>query len=65
MMAQGVLGFQYEGDGSVSGMTSLAGLPVYLDLMRASGLADAIREHMRVAGKQGWLDVQMVLALGC
>jgi Transposase DDE domain group 1 len=63
MMAQGVLGFQYEGEGSASGMTSLAGLPVYLELVRASGLVDAIREHIGVAGKQGWLDVQMVLAL--
>src|SRR5437588_579223 len=63
MMAQGMLGFQYEDDGSAMGMTSLGGLPVYLDLMRASGLVDAIREHVHVAGKQGWLDVQMVLAL--
>src|SRR5712691_10579198 len=63
MMAQGVLGFQYEDDGSARGLTSLAGLPVYLDLVRAGGLAGAIREHVRVAGAQGWLDVQMVLAL--
>jgi hypothetical protein len=63
MMAQGVLRFQYEGEGSASGMTSLAGLPVYLELVRASGLVDAIRQHVRVAGEQGWLDAQMVLAL--
>jgi len=62
-MTQGVLGFQYEEDGSASGLTSVAGLPIYLDLVRASGLADAIRVHVRVAGEQGWLDVQMVLAL--
>src|SRR5713226_2803769 len=63
MMAQGVLDFHYEDDGSARGLTALAGLPVYLDLVRASGLADAIRDHVRVAGSQGWLDVQMVLAL--
>jgi hypothetical protein len=63
MMTEGVLGFQYEEDGSASGLTSVAGLPVYLDLVHASGLADAIRAHVRVAGTQGWLDVQMVLAL--
>src|SRR5216683_7985897 len=63
MMAQGVLDFHYEDDGSARGLTALAGLPVYLDLVRASGLADAIRDHVRVAGEQGWLDVQMVLAL--
>ena len=62
-MTQGVLGFQYAAEGSASGMTSLGGLPVYFDLVRASGLAAAIGEHVRVAGRQGWLDVQMVLAL--
>ena len=63
MMAQGVLGFQYEEDSSARGLTALGGLPVYLDLVRASGLADAIRRHVRVAGSRGWLDRQMVLAL--
>src|ERR1700733_2399828 len=63
MLAQGVLGFQYEAEGSSAGLTSLAGLPLYLDLVKASGLAAAIREQVRVAGTQGWLDLQMVLAL--
>ena len=62
-MAQGVLGFQYEADSSNTGMTSLAGLPLYLDLIHASGLGTAIREQVRVAGAQGWLDIQMVLAV--
>ena len=63
MVAQGVLGFQYESDSSHAGLTSLAGLPLYLDLIHASGLGTAIRPHMRVAGTQGWLDIQMVLAV--
>src|SRR5580698_441469 len=63
MVAQGVLGFQYESDSSGTGLTSLAGLPLYLDLIHASGLGAAIRQHVHVAGAQGWLDVQMVLAL--
>jgi hypothetical protein len=63
MVAQGVLGFQYESDSSNAGMTSLAGLPLYLDLIHASGLGKAIGQHMRVAGTQGWLDIQMVLAV--
>ena len=63
MLAQGVPGFQYEAEGSSAGLTSLAGLPLYLDLIQASGLAEAIRQHVRVAGAQGWLDIQMVLAL--
>jgi Transposase DDE domain group 1 len=63
MVAQGVLDFQYESDSSTTGLTSLAGLPVFLDLIRACGLDAAIRQHLRVAGVQGWLDVQMVLAV--
>jgi hypothetical protein len=63
MLAQGVLGFQYEEEGSSTGLTSLAGLPLYLDLVKASGLGAAIQEHVRLAGSQGWLDIQMVLAL--
>jgi hypothetical protein len=63
MLAQGVLGFQYEAEPASAGLTSLAGLPLYLDLIHAGGLAEAIRHHVRVAGAQGWLDLQMVLAL--
>lgn len=59
MLPQGVLGFQYEADRSSGGLTSLAGLPLYLDLVEAIGLGAAIRH---VAGPQGWLDIQMVLA---
>ena len=63
MLAQGALGFQYAAEGSSAGLTSLAGLPLYLDLVKATGLGAAIREHVCVAGSQGWLDIQMVLAL--
>jgi len=63
MPSQGVLGFQYEAETSAGGPTSLAGLPLYLDLIRRTALAAAIRQHVRVAGAQGWLDIQMVLAV--
>jgi hypothetical protein len=63
MLPQGLLGFQYEADRSSGGLTSLAGLPLYLDLIGAMGLGAAIRQHVHVAGAQGWLDIQMVLAL--
>jgi hypothetical protein len=63
MLPQGVLGFQYEADRSSGGLTSLAGLPLYLDLVQVIGLGEAIRQHVGVAGSQGWLDIQMVLAL--
>lgn len=62
-MAQGVLAFHYEREPSAGGMTALAGLPVYLDLVKASGLVASIMSHVRVAGPQGWLDLQMILAL--
>lgn len=62
-MAQGTLSFQYEAEATASGVTSLGGLPVYLELIKASGLAGAIRKHVRVCGDQGWLDLQMILAL--
>jgi hypothetical protein len=42
MLPQGVLGFQYESDSSNHGLTSLAGLPLYLELIQASGLGAAI-----------------------
>src|SRR6202161_656025 len=63
MAAQGVLGFQYESESSNACLTSLAGLPLYLDLIHASGLGAAIRRQVHVAGAQGWLDIQMVLAV--
>ena len=62
-MAQGVRGFQYESDRSNSGLTALGGLPVYLDMVQQSGLGAAIRRDIQVAGPQGWLDLQMVLAV--
>jgi len=63
MVAQGVLDFQYEADSSHRGLTSLADLPVYFELIKVSGLGEAIRRHVRAAGGQGWVDVQMALAV--
>ena len=63
MVSQGVLDFQYEAERSTHGQTALAGLPLYLDLIRQSGLAAVIRRNVCVAGQQGWLDLQMVLAV--
>ena len=63
MLPQGVLGFQYEPASSNHGLTSLPGLPLNLHLIQASGLGAAIHRHVGVAGRQGWLDIQMVLAV--
>ena len=62
-MAQGILPFQYEAEKTGSGMTALAGLPLYLELAHASGLVDVLRRKVRVAGSQGWDDAQVVLSL--
>ena len=61
-MPQGVLGFQYEEEQKPRGLTGLAGLPVYLDLIHASGLPKMITERLRTRG-QGWSDPAMILSL--
>jgi hypothetical protein len=61
MPPRGVLGVQYEADRSSTGLTSLADLPLYLDLVQVIGLGSAICHHVRVAGSQGRLDVPMVI----
>jgi hypothetical protein len=61
-MAQGVLGFKYEQEKHDTGMTGLAGLPVYLDLMRAMGLAKLIERHVQVK-QRGWTDAQVIESL--
>ncbi len=43
-------------------MTTLVGLPAYLDLMGAMGLSELIGRHLQVK-QRGWTDVQMVLSL--
>jgi hypothetical protein len=58
-----MLDFQYEAESSIHGLTSFAGLPLYFEIIKASGLAPAIRRHLRAAGGQGWLDIQMTLAV--
>jgi hypothetical protein len=61
-MAQGVLGFKYEEEKRDTGMTGLAGLPVYLDLMHAMGLPEVIGRHVQVK-ERGWTDAQMIVSL--
>lgn len=63
-MPQGVLPFQYEEEKRASGLTGLGGLPTYLDLIHASGLAKFIcrRLHIRAEG-QGWSDTGVIVSL--
>jgi hypothetical protein len=63
-MAQGLLPFKYEEEKKTTGMTALAGLPIYLELAQKTGLCESIQQHIKVrSGGQGWTDSQIVLAL--
>jgi len=42
IMAQGILPFKYESEKNTTGMTALAGLPVYLDFGHFSPLTFSI-----------------------
>ena len=62
-MAQGLLGFQYEGS-ETGGATALAGLPVYFELAVVAGLVDSIQARLKVrAHGQGWSDASVVMSL--
>jgi hypothetical protein len=62
-MPQGILPYKYEEEKKPAGMTSLAGLPLYLDLAGALGLPESIGRHLTFRPSQGWTDSQMVLSL--
>jgi len=63
-MAQGRLPYQYEEERRGSGMTALAGLPVYLDLAQVMKLRESIGGHLHVRdGGQGWSDAQVVMSV--
>lgn len=63
-MSQGVLPFKYEEEKTGSGMTGLAGLPLYLDLAKVIGLSKSIQKHLKIREEsQGWTDSQIVIAL--
>jgi hypothetical protein len=62
-MPQGILPYKYEEEKKAAGLTSLAGLPLYLDLACALGLPGSIDRHLTFRPSQGWTDSQMVLSL--
>ena len=63
-MAQKVLPYEYEVEGGKSGLTSVGGLPTYIDLASATGLLRSIDKHIKIrTGDQGWTDRQIVLSL--
>jgi hypothetical protein len=63
-MLQGALPFQYEIEGGPSGLTALAGLPLYLDLMAVCGLRRSFGRHVLArGGAQGWTDAEVLTSL--
>jgi hypothetical protein len=63
-MAQGILPFKYEEEKQTTGMTALAGLPLYLELAQKTGLTESIQHHIKVReSAQGWTDSQIVMSL--
>ena len=61
-MAQGILPYKYEEEKQTSGMTSLAGLLPYLDLISALDLGESISTHLQVK-IQGFTDEQIIISL--
>jgi quinol monooxygenase YgiN len=63
-MPQGVLAFQYQEERCGSGLTGLAGLPTYLDLIHASGLPKIIARRLNIrTNGQGWTDTAVIVSL--
>ena len=63
-MQQGALPFQYAEEKNSTGMTTLAGLATYLDLLRVAGLRESMERHVGVRKEtQGWTDSQMITSL--
>ncbi len=61
MMTQGLLPFQYQIDEKHKG-TSLAGLPLFLEMANISGLTQQLVRDLLIK-EQGWSDSQIVLSL--
>jgi len=63
-MTQGVLPFKYEEEKKSTDLTSLAGLPLYLDLAYVSGLFDSLKRRLSVrTSGQGWSDTEISTSL--
>jgi len=62
IMTQTALPFQYQAEKTESGLTGFAGLPLYLDLARQSGLVQHINQTLKTK-MRGWTDAEMILSL--
>ena len=63
-MPQAILPFKFEEEKHSGGMTSLAGLPMYLELSYVMGLTDSISRCLNVRDNgQGFKDHEMLMSL--
>lgn len=63
-MTQKALPYEYEIEDGECGLTSVGGLPIYLDLTSATGLLRSVDKHLKIRiGDQGWRDRQIILSL--
>jgi hypothetical protein len=61
-MTQDQLPFQYAPEETAADLTGFSGLPLYSELMRSTGLWNAIEQQM-CCKQQGWQDVQIIESL--
>src|SRR3990167_437464 len=61
-MPQSALPFQYQAEKNDSGLTGFAGLPLYVEIARQSGLVQLINETIKTKIR-GWTDAEMILSL--
>jgi hypothetical protein len=57
-MPQKLFSYQYQGTDHNS-YTSIAGLPLFMEMVKVSGLSDSIGQHLQL-NSQGWLDRQII-----
>lgn len=63
-MSQGLLGFQYEVEKKESGLTAMAGLPVYLEFAHVMGLMGHLRTHLEISNDdEGWRGDRVIMGL--
>ena len=64
MAAQYVLPFQLAAERASTGLTAMAGLPVYLELAHVAGVWRSVAAQVHTGrDTQGYSDAEMVLAL--
>lgn len=61
-MSQDSLPFQYKAEKNNSGLTGFAGLPLYVELCKQSGLVEYIEQTLQTKTR-GWTDSEMILSL--